>query len=558
MGNASDLLFFPRVPSQQVTQAIDSFLATDKPLFSTSPKTVMFAGDSIVIGFSNGDQGGSPGFRGEFYRLARLTGDDVHLVGPYLDVMGENTLATPNRYVPVEPRHAGFSGDTIQALNTRIAAQIATAGAIDVLFVMIGTNNCSSDSSVTMIGRMTTLHATLRTACGTATKIVYQSIPLVLVANQAVRNAFNAALPAWVAGLSDPNASFLDTCGDFTQAEQGQSPPGTLDGHPNDRGYSIGGLRQYLCLRSLFSAIPNGVRAPRERRRRIEQYAVALAANLDACSANNAAVAPGTGSFWFAVDVVPTVLPGNGVLNSIGGYAGTYNTDGFTVAVVGNGTAYSDLNIYCTPQGSAATICRNVFQVGRRTRVVVSGHAADGLLAVWVNGVLANVVAAPAWTMAAAKRLNLGATSGLVTFRGQYDNWAFGQGATVPAFDAMRAFVEADYFEGDAPPGKVALYKMGESTGNSLTEASLGTAAARGSWDVNPVNGAAVFTSGGGTTAWTFPVRDYAWDPTGVQQLDPATATPALNPLYGEKLYVDPADNLLYVRRTDGTVIGIG
>lgn len=179
-------------------------------------------GDSITLGVSN-PVGLIPGYRGTL-QTALVS---WAFVGSLFD-------APPiDQNINRSSHHDGQSGYKIEQITALLATVVPTIAVPDVVALLIGTNNCSTDTAGQMLAKLLTLLVALRAALP-ATRVLVSSIPLV-PDYAAVRSDYNAGIPGVVGAVS--GAVFIDACGDFTAADQGTLPGPAVDPHPNAQGY---------------------------------------------------------------------------------------------------------------------------------------------------------------------------------------------------------------------------------------------------------------------------------------------------------------------------------
>jgi lysophospholipase L1-like esterase len=185
-------------------------------------KIIWPLGDSITLGVGN-PVGLIPGYRGTL--CTSLV--SWAFVGSLFD-------APPiDQNINRSSHHNGHSGYKIEQLTTLIPTVVPDIAIPDVVTLLIGTNNCSTDTSEQMLTKLLALLTTLNVELPTS-KILVSSIPL-MPGYESVRNGYNAGIPEVVAASS--NAVFIDACGEFTTADQGTLPGPAVDPHPNAQGY---------------------------------------------------------------------------------------------------------------------------------------------------------------------------------------------------------------------------------------------------------------------------------------------------------------------------------
>lgn len=179
-------------------------------------------GDSITLGVSN-PVGLIPGYRGTL-QTALVS---WAFVGSLFD-------APPiDQNINRGSHHDGQSGYKIEQITALLPTVVPTIAVPDVVVLLIGTNNCSTDTASQMLVKLLALLTALRASLPSASLLV-SSIPLV-PDYSAVRASYNVGIPGVVSTVS--GAVFIDACGDFTDADQGTLPGPVVDPHPNAQGY---------------------------------------------------------------------------------------------------------------------------------------------------------------------------------------------------------------------------------------------------------------------------------------------------------------------------------
>jgi lysophospholipase L1-like esterase len=183
-----------------------------------APAEIMCVGDSITVGSDGGAARWveRSGYRLHLWRLLRLDGYAVSMVGPYTN---------GGAYPGWDRNHAGVGGETTANILTRIDAQMSTY-APDLVILLAGTNDLKGGSSAAnTLDRIDQL----LTAIG-PTPCVLSTIPL-LTSYQTKTNTFNAGLPSEADKHS--HATFVDGAAGVSAAND------LIDDgvHPNGPGY---------------------------------------------------------------------------------------------------------------------------------------------------------------------------------------------------------------------------------------------------------------------------------------------------------------------------------
>ncbi len=471
-------------------------------------------GDSITESVSN-PIAGNPGYRGTLQQLDRTSGYTLRMLGTRLTgwVPANAASTGPATYAPGSSRNEGVSGNTIEQVTARvppaIATELARTGRVaDVEFVMAGTNNFGAgDSNATMWTKLLALVDAIRAANATGW-IVVCSVPEV-PAYAALRASYNAGIQANVTDLRDAKVIYLDTCSDFTDAEQGITAGPTVDGHPSPRGHQTIGSRMYDWFRSIYS-LPVGKPSPRP-------FVAGLAGGSISITETNSQVywpsnpatlatpfstaVAGTKRVLMGINFLPTTL--SAAARSIFMYSDYGANKGFMVA------ANADvLSLYMPGSGGPFASGYGVLRRGLRQRIWFHFDDAEGGIGtlfatpagrpvIVAQGVCSSL---PVWSSGtAADYLIVGAASAsILAYPGLYDSFECCAGSAVPHLDDLLPCLEANYFEHAALPGRKAYLPLNEGTGAVSATADA----------MNGTNmGASVFGAGAG---WAF--RPNPWD----------------------------------------------
>lgn len=476
------------------TSRLHSRLIDDVVRSDAQTRTVRFWGDSITEGVSNPTAEQSA-YRGMFFDLVRLGGDDVRPLGSRLGWGVSNTANQGlTRWPSGISRHEGVSGNTIAQVTARVAAGVAaelarTGSPCDIEFVMVGTNDMAGGAAAALVA-IATLIDTLRVANPTG-YIVVCSIPRVPTA-AAARTTFNAGLSAVVA-TKDSRVLYLDTCSDFTRVDMG-TYAAAEDAHPSRQGLQRIARKMYDRFRLLWP-LRFGLPSPRRFQPRIGQSSLSLAAGANGVKriggAFESAIETSGTSWLVGINVYMATLPAS-AWGAICGYGSPYNTGGFMIAVYGGSTGTAGL--YGT--GSASSLVSAQYAVAAATWHRMWAHY-DGtsgyeVLSFWGTPagrpvLFGSVSGALSFASAGWKNLFMGYGGTSNAPACLLDNAVYCAGTGVPRFDEVLPALEDEYFEGRSLPGSLASF-VTESTGTGYTDAHGGSAATV--W-----SGSAVFTT---------------------------------------------------------------
>jgi lysophospholipase L1-like esterase len=214
-------------------------------------------GDSITLGVSN-PVGLIPGYRGTIFTSMLTFGEGLgNFIGALYDAPAgpPGADAAPiNRFLNRDSHHDGHSGFTIPQLETQVVDGAATLGVPDFTTLIAGTNDAAGGASgATMLARMTSLLNTLF-ATYPDRYVFVGSIPLV-PGFEPARDAFNGGLRAACVAIGQPKCRYVDTCGDFTAADQGVLPGPVVDPHPSAQGYAKIAARFFAAISPIAGAM---------------------------------------------------------------------------------------------------------------------------------------------------------------------------------------------------------------------------------------------------------------------------------------------------------------
>lgn len=524
------------VSPQQIVTSLASGLTYPR-LSAPRATRVLFLGDSGIDGITNGKAGGHPGFFGHLSRALRRGGDDFELVGPYVTTPGTATgsdpqNATPGRYdAPLMCAHGGVSGYKIEDITSHLSTILAGCAATpDVVIVgSVGIANLTAgDSAVTMTGKLSLLRAALRTALPSA-DLVFCTVgyPPASYAVDSVRATYNTALTAgisaagywlaspqapassWLATQADARCYVLDTSSDFSRAYLGFLPGPAGDSHPSERGYIVWAER-FAAFLLASKAIRAGAPWPPPAFHKLHaQPSIRIISTTDCFHAvlpDTLAAAIGAGSYAIRFDVCPASFPASTSLLGMAHLGWAYDTPtrGLSIFARGNSvsSAWGDVWVY-SGSGAEKLLATGVLTVGEWAQIVVSFHASESLMALWINGVLADIETVSPVALDATQELLLGNSGYFRANPGLYDRVEVLIGASVPTIAGgnMRRAVEAAWrgmplstATGAGTPW--VWYDCNEGTATTCAEGSGGTSGRLGSIASDS------FTAAGGTTTW--------------------------------------------------------
>jgi lysophospholipase L1-like esterase len=292
---------------QEYDAVAQTWVGTPGTQAQANPIVVATVGDSNMTGAQFG------GPRQQFWAKLRAKRGDFTMLGPFAGGGDQG------RYILGDWRQNAIGGSTLTSWQTAganpyLGTVVTPYGQPTAILLMLGSNDVvvGGMTLATMQANFNLLAAQMIAASPQA-RVIVSSIPPRLDSGagpQALAVAYNAALPALVAGLGTALWSFVDGCNGMTQADLNADLV-----HLNEYGCAKLGAQMAAAFQAAFPA-PNGLSYPRSFMPRTQpQVARLTTPGADFLAINGAGQQPTSAtsfaySFWLNPDKLAGTVQG--------------------------------------------------------------------------------------------------------------------------------------------------------------------------------------------------------------------------------------------------------